>query len=105
MSNFCLSVMPSGRSFFSIVLELFGDLALGEREIDVGEGDEILGLRQLERVLRAHPAEPDHREVDRVARRLKSDSAQNVARHDHHAEPDLAGVRDEFAPRDLLASH
>ena len=88
-----------------VVLQLLGDFALRVAKIDVGERHEILRLRQLERVLRAHPAKADDRKVDRVARRLKSHSAQNVARHDHHAESDFPGVRDELAPRDLLASH
>jgi len=88
-----------------VVLELLRDFALGVAEIDVGERDEILRLRELERVLGSHPAKADDSEVHRVTRRLEPDSAEDVTRHDHDPEPDLAGVSDELAPRDLLVLH
>ena len=54
--------------------------------------------RERQRILGALSAKSDDRDVQPVARRLIADAAQHVARHDHHAESELARFRDEIAP-------
>ena len=88
-----------------LVLQLFRDLALGKGEIDIGEGDEILGLCQLQCVLGTHAAKADDGEVHRVARRLVSNTTEHVSRNDHHPDADPGRVRDELTTCDLLTRH
>jgi hypothetical protein len=89
----------------ALVVELVGHVLLGDREVHVADGDNVLARRESQRVLRALAAKSDDGDVERVARRLIPDAAQHVTRHDHHAESELARVRDEIAPGDLSIGH
>src|SRR6266496_815455 len=75
---------------FLIILQFLRYLGLGIREIHICEGDEILRLRQVERVLRAHSSKSNDRKVDRVTGRLKADSAQYVSNHEDDTETDFS---------------
>src|SRR5687768_2076784 len=83
------------------VAELVTHVLLDERHVDVGNGDDVFGRSKAEGDFGAASTEANNGDVQRVAGRLKSDTTENVAGHDHYSQTKLATGRDELAPGDF----